>query len=147
MQFSVPQFIEIEDKIFGPLTFRQFVYVVGGAGLSYMSWNFLPSPIGILLVAPIMGGSLALAFYKYNDRPFILFLESAFYFFIKSKLYLWKHESTPIVNQAAIDQKNVPLPAAAVPSMTNSKLKDLSWSLDINEYVDRAGQAIEKSRQ
>ena len=27
MQYQVPQFIEVEDKIFGPLTFKQFLYI------------------------------------------------------------------------------------------------------------------------
>jgi hypothetical protein len=29
MQFRVPQFIDIEDKLFGPLTFKQFIYLAG----------------------------------------------------------------------------------------------------------------------
>ncbi|TSC61742.1 MAG: SsrA-binding protein, partial [Parcubacteria group bacterium Athens0416_74] len=32
MQFQVPQFIEVEDKIVGPLTFKQFVFIAGGLG-------------------------------------------------------------------------------------------------------------------
>ncbi|TSC80302.1 MAG: hypothetical protein G01um101429_152 [Parcubacteria group bacterium Gr01-1014_29] len=31
-QFQVPQFIEVEDKIFGPLTTKQFFYLLGGGG-------------------------------------------------------------------------------------------------------------------
>ena len=34
MRFEVPQFIEIEDKIFGPFTWKQFVYLAGGVGLA-----------------------------------------------------------------------------------------------------------------
>ena len=34
MMFSVPQFIDVEDKIIGPLTLKQFIYLAGGAGLS-----------------------------------------------------------------------------------------------------------------
>ena len=36
MQYQVPQFIEVEDKIFGPLTFKQLVYVVGGEPCFYL---------------------------------------------------------------------------------------------------------------
>ena len=64
MQFQVPQFIEVEDKIFGPLTFRQAVYLVGGAGLSYVIYRFSPSLIiSIIPIVLIMAlsGSLALA--------------------------------------------------------------------------------------
>jgi len=50
MQFQVPQFIEVEDKIIGPLTFKQFVFVGGGFGMAYVLWRVLP----ILLAAPLI---------------------------------------------------------------------------------------------
>jgi len=56
MQFQVPQFIEVEDKIFGPLTFKQFVYMAGGAGLAYLLWRVLP----FLLAAPLIMGAIGL---------------------------------------------------------------------------------------
>ena len=37
MRFEVPQFVDIEDKIFGPLTFKQFIYIAGGAGVSVVA--------------------------------------------------------------------------------------------------------------
>jgi len=42
MRFKVPQFIDIEDKIFGPFSFKQFVYLAGGAGLCYIFFKTLP---------------------------------------------------------------------------------------------------------
>ena len=54
MQFKVPQFLEIEDKIFGPFTFKQFVYVAGGAGAAFIAWTYLPHWIAIFLVVPII---------------------------------------------------------------------------------------------
>ena len=44
MRFEVPQFIDIEDKIIGPLTWRQFIYLgggVGGAVVIFLTTNFL----------------------------------------------------------------------------------------------------------
>jgi len=35
MRFEVPQFIDVEDKLFGPLTFTQFVYLAGSGGISF----------------------------------------------------------------------------------------------------------------
>ena len=42
MRFEVPQFIEIEDKIFGPLTWKQFIYLAGGAGFGVIAFFLLP---------------------------------------------------------------------------------------------------------
>ena len=55
MQFQVPQFIEVEDKIFGPLTFKQFVYVLGGAGACYLLWRVLPIYAAVPLMIAIGG--------------------------------------------------------------------------------------------
>lgn len=126
MQFKVPQFIDIEDKIFGPLTFKQFAYLAGGAGLVYLTVRLLPAYIA-LLVAPIFGGlALALAFVKYNEKPFIQILESFVRFYSKSRLYLWRKHSAP--------PQKIPPQAAAHPldrTLSESKLRTLSWTLDV----------------
>lgn len=134
MQFQVPQFIEVEDKIFGPLTFKQFIYVLGGLGGSYILWRVLPIYIAGPLILVVVGMAAALAFFQYNGRPFILGLESAFYYFIGTKLYLWNNEKK---QQAAPAMKTVAPRSAEVyvPKLSNSKLHDLSWSLDIQEKI------------
>lgn len=132
MRFEVPQFIDIEDKIFGPLTFKQFVYLAGGAGASIVSWVMLPKIIAIPLILIFCGLAAALAFYKVNNKPFVDFLESALRYGAGGKLYIWKKE-TPKVTQ----QKPVELPSEtlAVPHLSDSKLRDLAWSLDVHDSV------------
>lgn len=132
MQYQVPQFIEIEDKIFGPLTIKQFVYLAGGAGLCLIFFTLLPLYVFVVLSIPVMTFSGALAFYQVNGRPFIVALEHAFGYFLSGKLYLWKQRDaapTKAVTPAA--------PAApatlVVPKLSQSKLKDLAWSLNIKD--------------
>jgi hypothetical protein len=130
MRYQVPQFIEVEDKIIGPLTIKQFVYIVGGAGLSFLIYTFLPFIIAIVLIGIVFPLSLALAFYKINNKPFIDFLESAFLFYTKQNLYIWKKQEKKPEEKAAeaLTQTEV-----FVPRLSDSRLKELSWSLDINE--------------
>lgn len=94
MQRNVPQFIEIEDKIFGPFTLKQFAYLAGGAGLSIIIWRSFPLSIGIFLIGPVMGFFAALAFAKFNTKPFIDIVRSAIYFVFSKKMYLWQNPST-----------------------------------------------------
>jgi hypothetical protein len=127
MQFKVPQFIDIEDKVFGPFTFKQFLYLAGGAGLLYLSFKLLPLIIA-LIIGPALGGlGLALAFFKYNDKPFVNVLQSFIRYYTHSRLYLW-HKQDP-----KAPKKSVPEAAAssARGTLTESKLKTLSWSLDV----------------
>jgi hypothetical protein len=135
MQFQVPQFIEVEDKLFGPLTATQFIYVVGGGGFAVAMWLLLPLWAAILLGGPVLGLGLALAFYKVNDRPLISVLESAFEYFSKSKLYIWEHGRNAPVPENSKERENDP--AKFVPAATANKLKDLAWSLDVHEDAFR----------
>ncbi len=90
MQFNIPQFIEVEDKIIGPLTLKQALYLGGGIGLLFMLWFFLKLSAFIIVAIPIGILCGALAFYKVNGRPFISFLASLLKYLRKPRLYLWK---------------------------------------------------------
>ena len=137
MQFQVPQFIEVEDKIFGPLTLKQFLYLAGGAGACIALFIYIPYKIiAIFLIIPIAGFSLALAFYRINDRPFIDVVQSFFYYSLGNKLYLWKKAEKKPVSQL-VDQVEQAKSMLTVPKMSESKLKDLTWSLDIKQDLNR----------
>lgn len=136
MQFQVPQFIEMEDQIVGRLTLKQFLYLAGGAGASIALFIYIPYKIiAILLIIPIAAFSIALAFYKVNNRPFIDTVQSYFYYKIGSKLYLWKKEDKKIEKKEQNDVQNIKS-MISVPKMSDSKLKDLTWSLDIKESLN-----------
>lgn len=138
VQFQVPQFIEIEDKVIGPFTFRQFIYLLGGAGGGFAIYRIVPSPLSYLLIVPIVGFAAALAFYKVNERPFATIVESWFKFKMGTKRYLWKKESRVTGEEmGALEQrigeagKSKPI----IPKLTSGKLKDIAWSLDITERI------------
>jgi hypothetical protein len=136
MHFQVPQFIEVEDKIFGPLTFKQFVYIAGGAGLCFIEWVYLPAKfIAVLFIIPTATFALALAFYKVNSRPFILILEAAFRYLLNNKLFLWTKQPR---KKGKAEEAAVPPEAQRaliIPKLSESRLKELAWSLDIKETL------------
>ena len=92
MRFEVPQFIEIEDKIIGPLTWKQFVYLAGGVGALVVLYFILPFVLFVTFGLPIGALSAFLAFQRVNNRPFSIFLESFFNYFRKGKLFLWRKD-------------------------------------------------------
>lgn len=130
-QFHVPQFIEVESKIFGPLTFKQFAYLLGGAGLIFIFYSLLPFWLVIIFGIPAAGLSISLAFLRIHGRPFIQVVEKAIRHFSGNKLYIWRKPS------AGAKQKKEPAaaPSLPVPKLTESKLQDLAWSLDVKEKV------------
>lgn len=139
MRFQVPQFIEVEDRIFGPLTVSQFIYLAGGIGFLVAMLIVLPTWLAILLGGPIALLGLALAFLKINDRPFIAVMQSAFEYSTNHKLYVWDKKPTPVPDMSVAEALERDDPAKYVPAATSSKIKDLAWSLDIKEsmYSDK----------
>lgn len=145
MQFQVPQFIEVEDKIFGRLTFRQFIYVVGGGGGAYLLVRVLPQFIGFPLALAVAAFALALAFMQINGRPFVVAVENAFFYTLNKKLYLWSSERPTQANVQASKPADAQAKALFVPTLSSGKLRDLAWSLDIQERV-KEGMSMEEIR-
>lgn len=145
MQFQVPQFIEVEDKIVGPLTFKQFVFIAGGLGMAYVFSRILPLFAAAPLIVGILGFAAALAFMQINGRPFLLALENGFYYFLHPKLYLWNNERSkkPVIKKAQEPSRGSA--SVYVPKLSDSKLHELSWSLDINERI-AAGTTDDRDR-
>lgn len=131
MRFQVPQFIDVEDKVFGSLSFKQFVYLAGGAGISFILYVFLPKIISIPVIAAVVGLSIALAFYKVNSKPFVDTVESYLKYIMGSKLYIWKKE----VRTPKPGEEEEPESALYVPKLSDSKLKEMAWNLDIAESI------------
>ena len=127
MQFKVPQFIDVEDKLFGPLTFKQFAYLAGGAGICFVSYRLLPIYASIPIMLPVAGLALLLTFYRINGQPFIYYLQASIVYLTGSKLYVWKQRQ----QKKKLEQKVQTGAKQVIPTLSDSKLRDLAWSLDI----------------
>lgn len=137
MQFKVPQFLDIEDKIFGPFTFWQAVYLAGAGGICYILYKLLGLLYGFIPILIVAGFGAALTWYKPNDKPFINMLESGFLYLIGDKLYIWKPKTPKkqVDIKATADIGKVAIEKIGshdrVHRLTGSKLRDLAWSLDV----------------
>lgn len=73
-QFTVPQFIDVESKIIGPITTRQFLIIIGAGVIVAISYRifdftlFLTVTVVVVLIAAIF------SFLKVNGRPFHYFI-------------------------------------------------------------------------
>lgn len=133
MQFRVPQFIDIEDKVIGPFTFKQFGYIVGAGGFSFLIWTFIPIKIlAVFLIIPVAGLFLSLAFVKINNRPFGDILESAFSYYTGIKIYTWRQPE--IKMETSVDKVVADTQKEIIIEKTNrDKIHDLSLGLDVFE--------------
>ena len=136
-QFQVPQFITVEDKIIGPFTIKQFLYLGSAAllivGLYQLFLGFIFYSLAILI------GSLgaALAFLKINEQPLPVILKNFFFYLIRPKLYTWKKEPSRRTSPVQKEEKIQEILVRGIPKLSESKLTDLAWSLDIKSKRDQ----------
>lgn len=131
-QFQVPQFITVEDKVIGPFTIKQFLYLGGGGLLIVGIYMFFELFIVILVGIPIAAFAAALAFLKINEQPFPTIVKNAVFYFLKPRLYLWRQEQKKVKKTALPTRQEEPR-VKNIPTVSESKLADLAWSLDIKE--------------
>lgn len=136
MRFEVPQFINVEDKLFGPFTFKQSIYLVGGGGMIYLIYRLLPNFVVFILGLPIAAFTLALVFYKPNGRPFIKMVESWVLYMFTEKFYLWKQRD-PKTKAENIQRVPQDISDPQQPGIRQQKISDLAWSLDILDYDNK----------
>ncbi len=127
MRFEVPQFIEIEDRIIGPFTWRQFLYLGGGVGMGVVLFLTTPFIVFLIIGLPLAIIALALAFYPVNNRPFAFFLEAMFNYFYNYRLYLWRRKDqvvykeliTPVVDRfvATPETTSTPKPKTSIATL------------------------------
>ncbi len=90
MEYQVPQFIEVENKIFGRFRYRNSS-TRRGTGLCVGLVLYL-HVIGVILALPVAAFALALAFYKVNNKTFVEVLEAGFNYYVGGRLYLWQKD-------------------------------------------------------
>jgi hypothetical protein len=96
MQFQVPQFIETEDHIIGPLTIKEFIYVCATCGFAMMLFFILNTVVWVIVATPIVALGLAMAFVKVNGRSFVYLVQAAAKFYWNPQLYVWQAEHLKI---------------------------------------------------
>ncbi|MFH1894445.1 MAG: hypothetical protein ABH813_00875 [Patescibacteria group bacterium] len=135
MQFTVPQFIERESKIFGPLTFIQFIYIGSGGTVclllyfSFAKTNFL---LFLLATAIIMSLTGSLAFLRIGGRSLPTMIKNFFFFTLAPKIYLWRRKNVPPRMIKKTEEKTEPEGAESsiLKLAEKSQLKNLSNILE-----------------
>ena len=134
-QYQVPQFINVQDKIIGPFTIKQALWVGAGGGLIILAKIFFPALLFWPFAIFIGGFALALAFLKINMQPFPIIVKNAIFFFLKPRFYIWKkEEARRTAATPEIPAKKETL-VSSLPKLTESKLSDLAWSLDVKTRI------------
>ncbi len=132
MQYPVPQFIEVEDKIIGPLTLRQFLTLIAGGVVCLVAWSLADMELFIFISFIVMAAAIGFAFVKVNGRLLHEYLYSMFGYFTKPQIRTWAKELTMpnIEFRSAGHQKDSEEEELTKKGLNESSLKRLSNILD-----------------
>lgn len=132
MHYQVPQYLNIEDKIIGPLTIKQFIYLLLGGGVIFLLFSILKFSIFIIVAIPVALFTLLATFYKTNNQKFTQIVSNFLGFISKPNIYTWKKSSTtnkkseepvPKIIKRAKPKKKAP----------ENKLQELWWKVEIRK--------------
>ncbi len=135
-QFVVPQFIDVEDKIFGPITTRQFIILLCAGLILFVSYKLADTVLFIFLLALIGGFALVLAFVKINGQAFHLFLLNIFQTMRRPSRRLWNkfYSKEELEELRKMDKVEVVEKAKVVKQLSYNRLRDLSLTVNTGGY-------------
>ncbi|MEI7740968.1 MAG: PrgI family protein [bacterium] len=127
-QYVVPQFIEVEDKIIGPISVRQFVELMVTAMILFILYSLLTFVTFLLIGIPIAGVGFILAFATINGQAFHLFLLNVVVTLKKPGLRVWYKELSNAELRDYIKKAPPPPPAEILSKErpAGSRLAELS---------------------
>jgi len=137
VQFKVPQNIDMADRIVGPLTLIQFLYLLVGGIVDYVLLNTVApvsSTLFIAIAGPIALFSLAMAVLKIQDQQFPKFVAAFFQYLSKPKSRIWHKEGgdTNLVITPDVHEKKTAISRKVI---KKSELEKLAQALDTGGKV------------
>jgi hypothetical protein len=88
--YKVPQDVEADDKLIGPFSFRQFIYLIIVALSIALAWGLSKLFIGLVIIplpVILLFGALALPLRK--DQPMEIYLAAIISYYLKPHRRLW----------------------------------------------------------
>ena len=131
-QYNIPQFIDSEDKIFEPITIRQFAVLAIGVVIGGFLWYFKPN-LGVFVISmiPVVAATIAFAFIKINGQNFDIFLINVVLYILKPTLFLWSRDTDPTqsVIKITVEKKKANF-IREKSDYNQSRVEEVAWTLD-----------------
>jgi hypothetical protein len=129
-QFTVPQFIDVEDKIIGPITARQFVIMLGGFMLIAVCYKIFDFALFLTAGIFLFALSGVFAFFKVNGMPFHFFVLNLFQTLKKPGLRVWNNFIAGMNVSVEEDEKKIEVRPPSKIMVTTSRLSELALIVD-----------------
>ena len=137
MQFPVPQFTEVEDRIIGPLTVKQFVILLATAAIVFVAYSTTKDYYITGLVAFLFGiPGIVLAFGQFNGRPLYASAGALINYWSRPKFFTFQKEMAGMVFTEVKNIEQKPAPVVVNQEDTRSRLKKIQYQLEQREQQE-----------
>jgi ABC-type proline/glycine betaine transport system permease subunit len=131
MMFNVPQFIDVEDKIAGPLTWKQILWMIGMGAVLLTLYNLFDSVLFFITAIPVIILFAIFAFYRPNGVSMITFALHGLFFIFQPKISVWERP----VSTGPLPRTNTD-DTASSELMTPKKIFDSKQAHALAELID-----------
>jgi len=131
MQFQVPQYYEVKERIVGPLTLQQFFYIAAACGLSFLMFFIFQLWLWFLASVILIGTASALALIEINGQSLTKILFFAFFYYWRPRIYFWQRET---------EKEEIVLPEE------KKQIEEIKKELGFQQKIKSLGQQILTSR-
>lgn len=131
-QFTVPQFIDVEDKIIGPVTTRQFIIMLVTALSIFIFYKILAFTPFIILAIILFGVGVTMAFLRINGQPFHFFFLNLLQTWRSPKLMIWDARLSDRALKESMQVTLLPLraPTPRKALVASSRLAEIALTVD-----------------
>lgn len=134
-QFVVPQFIDVEDKIFGPITTRQFLILLVAGLTIFAAYKWADFALFLTIMIFVGGSSLVIAFVKVRGQTFHYFILNVIQSFRKPSLRIWnKHYSKKELDYFRKIEKEEEIVTQEKKATSRKHIRDLSLVVNTGGY-------------
>jgi hypothetical protein len=134
MMFNVPQFVDVEDKIAGPLTAKQLLWMIGMGAAILVAKLFLGGGAALYVAAvPIVIVFVLLAFYKPHGQPLILFVFHGIFFLFRPKVMMWRRPNSRALSRPSLpirEKRPVTESKTGEKRVTTDRIREVASMLD-----------------
>ncbi|MDP2631146.1 MAG: PrgI family protein [Candidatus Uhrbacteria bacterium] len=149
-QFVVPQFLDVESKIIGPITGRQFAILLGVLLFEFIIYRVFLNLLAILgLGIPVLVVGIVFAFAKVNGQPFHYIALNMIQTLRRPGFRVWDKSQTDAEIKARIMKEEEPLPPAPKlkAPLERSRLSEMSLVVNTGGvYTPESEQWAEADR-
>jgi hypothetical protein len=146
MLFNVPQYIDVEDKVAGPLTAKQLMWILAMGAVLLVMWTIFDKATFFILAIPVGAIFLAMAFYRPYKQPLIKFIASGIMFAFRPKIYIWKRTHDGQTRQGGNEKKSAENVQIVKKSPSLEEVADLTKLVDSrgSESSERIMELLKK---